>query len=279
MGAAISKHSRMANAMLSTLTACFVMLSLGCGDKDDLPQLESVEVHFTASVGDAPFQCGQTIDGLGTKQTSLAFTDLRMYIHDVALISPDGTAQPLLIEDDGVWQKDGVALLDFEDGCENGTAQINTAIRGQVLGDSFTGIRFSVGVPVEMNSMETVLENRGSPLNQSALFWSWRSGYKYVRLDADSRFFRFHLGAVNCDDDFSCNDVNIPTFELDNFSISRDVIDLNIVTLVEDSDLSTNTEGTAPGCMGDPSDPDCEGIFERFGLGQTSDSAFSVKAR
>lgn len=261
------------------LVAVTLLLGLtGCGD-DETPQVGPVEIHFSASIGQAPFQCGQVIDGLGVSNTSLAFIDLRLYVHDVALVRADGTAQPVVLDDDGIWQKDGVALLDFEDGCENGTAQLNTTVKGQVLGTGFTGVRFSVGVPVELNSMDTVLENRGSPLNQSALFWSWRSGYKYVRLDADSRFFRFHLGAVNCDDDFSCNDVNIPTFDLGGFNVDQHAIDLDVAMLVEGSDLSTNTEGTAPGCMGEPSDPDCQSIFDRFGLGQGTASAFTVKER
>ena len=45
----------------------------GCGD-DDTPQVGPVEIHFSASSGEGPFQCGQVINGLGVSDTSLACT-------------------------------------------------------------------------------------------------------------------------------------------------------------------------------------------------------------
>ncbi len=260
---------------------CVALLGVyiaACGSPN-AQEPSAVEINFSVSVGDQPFACGEVVSGMGSTETEFSFTDMRAYVHDLNWVTDDGSLVPIELEEDGIWQRDGVALLDFEDGCENGTAQMNTSVRGLALPGRYQAIQFSVGVPVELNSSETVLENRGSPLNQSALFWSWRSGYKYVRLDTDSRFFRFHLGAVDCDEDFTCDHVNIPTFRLAGFDAERDEINLDVRRLLRDADLSQNTMGTAPGCMGDPADPDCTEIFAVFGLGDSEESAFNVRVR
>ena len=118
-----------------------------------------------------------------------------------------------------------------------------------------------------MNSNQTVLEGRGSPFNQTAMFWSWKSGYKYVRIDGDRGPFRLHLGASGCDDDFNCNEMNIPTIQLSGFDPDTKSVRLDLKDLFEGTDVSANTPGTAPGCMGESSDVDCQDIFERIGLG------------
>lgn len=255
-------------------------LVAGCGeDGAEGPTTTRVEIRFDARVNGAEFECGVSYGGLGVNDEALAFSDMRFFVHDLVLLGPNGEEAPVTLIEDGVWQRDGVALLDFEDGCENGTTQVNHSVLGEAPEGEWTGLRFSVGVPPSLNSSETVLEGRGSPLNLSAMFWSWRSGYKYVRLDTDSPFFRFHLGAVGCDDEFQCDEVNIPTFTIDGLDINTDAVALDIGELLADSDLSQNTEGTAPGCMGESSDADCTPIFARFGLGQATPSAFSALKR
>ena len=44
------------------------------------------------------------------------------------------------------------------------------------------------------------------------------------------------------------------------------------------SDLMTNTEGTAPGCMSEPGDPECAALLPRLGVPSTTGQAlFRVK--
>lgn len=272
-------YARAATTVVVLLAALPALVSCGEDTNEEEATAEAVEIHFNALVNGAPFVCGATVDGLGTSGERLSFVDLRLFVHNFVLLGPDGEEYPVTLEENGVWQQSGVAMLDFEDGCDNGTSQLNKSVSGTAPVGTYTGLRFSVGVPPELNSSETALENRGSPLNQSAMFWSWRSGYKYVRLDTDSPFFRFHLGAVACDDDFQCNEVNIPTFTFDAIDIETETVGLDIGTLLADSDLSQNTPGTAPGCMGESSDVDCTAIFNNFGLGDATSSAFSVSTR
>ena len=260
-----------------TVLMLFLIGSLSCASEEEAPD-KAVSISFSVTVGDAPFVCGQTYEGLGSTGTPMGFVDMRFYIHDLALLDANGTEYPIAMDSDGIWQRDGVALLDFEDGCENGTLQVNTSVTGIVPNGNHVGIRFSVGVPPELNSSETVLEGRGSPLNQAAMFWSWKSGYKYVRLDGDTGPFRFHLGASSCSADFECDEMNIPTVTLDGFESSSHVVQLDVAELVKGTDISKNTPSTAPGCMGESSDPDCEDIFIRVGLGEgAAQTAWSVR--
>ena len=269
---------------LSTKMRLVVMSVLwfigGCGGEDrGADENLDVNIEFAVTAGGLPFQCGRVVDNLGKEGASLAITDMRFYIHDVRLINGQGEAQPVTLVDDGVWQKDGVALLDFEDGCANGTRQLNSRVQGQSVDGSYTGIQFRIGIPNQLNSPRTVLENRGSPLNQASLFWSWRSGYKFMRVDTDSDSFRFHLGSVGCDDDFNCRFENIPTITISGFEWQTQVVHLDIDYLLEETNVGENTDGTAPGCMGDQDDPECRGIFARLGLGTAETTAFSGRAK
>ena len=262
---------RIARGVFAALLAVF-----GACDGDNGPREISVTIPFSVVVGDTPFVCGESYSSLGSTETEMGFADMRMYLYDVVLHSGESTEHPIMLTEDGVWQRDGVALLDFEDGCENGTAQINTTIVGTTMSGDYTGISFSVGVPPELNSSETVLEGRGSPLNQVAMFWSWQSGYKYIRLDGDAGPFRLHLGASGCSDDFTCSEMNIPRVTLESFHPETHTVQLDIRDLIAGTNVAENAEGTAPGCMGESIDPDCTDIFTRIGLdGMEQQTAWS----
>ena len=131
-------------------------------------------------MGDEPFECGTQYASLGSDQQTAAFTDFRMFVHNVQLVDDRGVKHPLTLNDDATWQARGVALIDFEK-AENGTKQINESLTG-IATVGTAGIEFSIAYR-EINSPMTMLEGRGSPLNQSS-FWSWKSGYKFVRLTA-----------------------------------------------------------------------------------------------
>ena len=263
------------------LASFFLSFFGGCSESEDSSEQDAVvneiAIQFTVTVDGSPFSCGEVFREIGSSSAEMAFTDMRMYVHDLILIDSSGREYPVTLAEDGIWQRDGVALLDFEDGCENGTQQTNTVVRGEVAAKEFRGVRFSVGLPPELNSSETVLEGRGSPLNQTAMFWSWKSGYKYVRLDGDSGPFRLHLGASGCGDEFDCAELNIPSVTLAAFNPDIDSIQLDLGHLLQGTDVSQNSPSTAPGCMGESSDPDCQDIFERIGLGaEGADLAWSA---
>lgn len=100
------------------------------------------------------------------------------------LVRADGTYVALALTGRRHSQRAGLALLDFEDKtgtCANGTEEVNTELRGTAPAGTYTGAKFSVGVPDSENFKDPA--TAPSPLNLSELFWSWASGYKFARID------------------------------------------------------------------------------------------------
>ncbi|MBE9182906.1 metallo-mystery pair system four-Cys motif protein [Oculatella sp. LEGE 06141] len=146
-------------------------------------EAQTVTLQFQARVGDQPFRCEQSYT-LGTPASRVTPLDFRFYVSDVALIDASGNAVPLTLEQDGRWQYENVALLDFEDksgGCANGTVEMNDRIVGTVPDGNYVGLQFTVGVPFELNHADSTLA--ASPLNLTSLWWNWQLGYKFARID------------------------------------------------------------------------------------------------
>jgi hypothetical protein len=113
--------------------------------------------------------------------------DLQFYLYDVELIDAQGRPQPLRLSEAAPWQSPELALLDLAGGADT---QRNTSIRGTVEAGTYTGIRFTVGVPFSLNHANPL--TAAAPLDRGEMFWTWQSGYKFLRADA------FHLGSTGC---------------------------------------------------------------------------------
>ena len=88
------------------------------------PETAEVSVDFAAQVNGADFACGDTYTGIGTGGDDYKVTDFRMYVHDAHIKDPlTSEKHAIELTQDGVWQRDDVALLDFEDGCDTGTPE------------------------------------------------------------------------------------------------------------------------------------------------------------
>lgn len=259
----------------------------GCSDDkavDDELAPTDVSLSFAASVGDQPFRCDQTFSGLGASGSTVEPLDFRLYVHDVRLVTEDGTEINVTLTPDNLWQTDAVALLDFEDQtgtCANGTPDVNTTIRGRV---SMTqaqaaaldrmGVKFKVGVPFGLNHADVA--TAPSPLNLSTMFWSWNAGYKFLRVDtrvqADSGpiAYNMHLGSTGCQGDAQqggitgCDQPNVAEISLTGVDVTKSIIVADYAKLVEGVDLTVNT--SAPGCMSGLDDTDCAKLFEHLGL-------------
>ena len=147
---------------------------------------QRVTIQFAGTVGDDSFACGETYR-LGAADSPVTPLDFRLYVSEVALIDAAGEAVPLVLEQDGQWQHQNVALLDFEDktgGCVNGTTDTRSQVVGAVPAGEYSGLRFTVGVPFALNHIDSTLAP--SPLNLTSMWWNWNFGYKFVRLDFDA---------------------------------------------------------------------------------------------
>ncbi|MDP1572077.1 MAG: metallo-mystery pair system four-Cys motif protein [Vicinamibacterales bacterium] len=237
-----------------------------------------VSIRFEGVVGDQPFACGTTYPGLGMTKSAVRVSDFRFYVSALRLVRADGTEVPVTLAQDGLWQHEDVALVDFEDAtgaCMNGTPETRHVVEGTAPAGAYTGVRFEMGLPFDKNHQEPTLQP--SPLNVSRMFWNWNGGYKFLRLDIRStgqpQGWMVHLGSTGCTPGGSattvpteCKHGNRVTVDLPSFSVARDVIQFDMAALLAGANVDAFTEKTARGCMSGPADPDCAPLFDALGL-------------
>jgi uncharacterized repeat protein (TIGR04052 family) len=253
---------------------------------------QDVSIRFAAQVNGAAFACGQSYTGLGSTSATATPTDFRFYVHDVQLLRADGSAVPVALTD-SPWQRDGVALLDFENGqgpcAQGGNAPMNAALRGTAAPGSYTGIRFTLGVPERHNHQDATVAP--SPFNLTAMFWNWQNGYKFLKLDlqvagdapapasapahggaAGRGGFSLHLGSTQCvasaptEPGRDCRNPNRPVITLTGFDPLSAPVVADVGPVLAGVDITRNTERTPPGCMSFPNDPECRTVLPALGL-------------
>ncbi len=237
----------------------------------------AVTLHFSAVVGGEPFACGRSYPNIGASKSTITPSEFRLFVHGVELLTADGRAVPLALEQDGKWQSEGLAMLDFEDGsgpCSNGTADLRTTITGDAPAGRYTGVRFTIGVPFERNHGDLAMQP--APLSVTRMFWAWNSGHKFIRLDAKTESGKnwvLHLGSSDCTPSgvataapTSCAHANRPTVTIERLDLDADVIVADVAALYAGSDLENNQPRTAAGCMSGSADSDCGPIFAALGL-------------
>ncbi|PZU11631.1 MbnP family copper-binding protein [Sphingomonas sp.] len=255
-----------------------------------------VEINFEGVVGATPFRCGQTYAGIGKPAATVRPTDLRFYVTNVALIDGKGHSTPVKLDQDGLWQQRDVALIDLEDGsgpCRGGNSGINRAVKGKVPAGAYVGLSFRVGLPEDLNHGDATIAK--SPLNFTAMFWSWQAGYRFFKVDLETvgapmadlpgtggmagmkgmsrqTGFAVHIGSTGCGAGAmtarpaaTCSVPNRAAVRFEKFDPAKDKVVVDLAAILSGTDVGHNTPNTAPGCMsGD--DPDCGPIFAAFGL-------------
>ncbi len=250
----------------------------------------SVSIEFAAEINGIPFACGQSYPGIGATRSTITPSDLRLYVSELKLIRADGQAVPLELNQDGVWQHQNVALLDFENGtgpCRNGTPPTNTSVRGVVPAGRYTGLELTVGVPFNLNHQDPTVAS--APLNSTAMFWNWQGGYKFIKFDTASSGisdqrpaapmamgpvtrYSVHLGSTVCASASrtqapgSCLNPNRITVRLDRFDLKQGQVVIDMGAVLAQANVDVNAQGTSPGCMSFPKDADCPPIMGALGL-------------
>lgn len=235
---------------------------------------DAVSIRFRATVGDEELACRRKYSGVGTTRSTVALKDFRFYVHNVRLVDEAGHETPVELNQDGKWQLDDVALLDFEDAsgaCRNGTPEMNSQVAGTVpAGHQYRGLRFTLGVPFAKNHSD--LTAMPSPLNLTAMAWFWNAGRRFARIEFTStgvpRGVAIHLGSTGCTPNNSpnapptkCSSPNRVEVELADFDPARDVVIADLGALLADSDVDHGT-----GCESDPGTAACGPLFGRLGL-------------
>jgi len=244
-------------------------------------------VKFAAAVNGQTFSCGNTYHGVGLgKGTADTYkmNDFRFYVFDAKLIKDDGSKVSLSLTQDNKWQKDNVAMLDFENGCVNGTPDLNAQVVGTVPSDSshqYTGVCVTLGLPFKWNHIDPAAAP--SPLNASGMIWSWTTGRKFLRIDGIGdpegvkQSYVVHLGSTGCIDkdnngsepDSPCTFPNTKEVCFSSFNTAKDTLVADIGKVLQASNMTYNTPDTAVGCMSGNGDPECIEIMPRLGLNFT----------
>ena len=233
-------------------------LAVSCGQ----PRSD-VEIVFAARFADESITCSS---GSGT----VSLTDLRFYVHDVELRSSEGEWRPVTLDIDPTWQQPDLAMIDLENatsGCMNGTAETRPAIAGSIRNDNYRGIRFTLGVPFDRNHADPL--TAAGPLDDSAMHWHWRSGYKFLRagVETNDDGFWIHLGSTGCEGTVGnitgCRSPNRVEVELAEFVPGDSEVIFDLAALLAGTDL----DNAAPGdCSSAPAESTCGAPFAALGL-------------
>ncbi|MBI3782064.1 MAG: metallo-mystery pair system four-Cys motif protein [Deltaproteobacteria bacterium] len=225
----------------------------------------AVEVSFVATIHGAPFSCTAAASG---------FTpfDLRFYVHGIELIDRSGAGSPLTLTDDGVWQSDGVALLDFENGtgsCGDGTMGTHTVLSGHVRAGDYIALRFILGVPFDRNHADPATAD--APFNLGRMHWGWQGGYKFLRFEGEGPqgAARVHLGSTGCEGTIGniarCQRPNRAPVRLDGFQPGHNRVQLDLAALLPPN--GDTASGKRPiSCMSEVDDEGCRSAFAALGL-------------
>ncbi len=235
-----------------------------------------VTISFRGAVGSQPFSCTASYSSVGTTASTIQPLDFKMYVSNLRLLTATGAEVPVALTQDGAWQLDDIALVDFEDQtgtCTNGTPQVRTVVQGTAPAGVYAGVKFVLGVPFARNHADAT--TAPSPLNLSSMFWSWNGGYKFLRADFRSTGltggFNIHLGSTGCNGasgttpPTSCVAPNRAEYTLA-LNPASDVIVADLATLIASTNVDVNLPASAPGCMSGPTDTDCIGIFANLSL-------------
>jgi len=177
---------------------------------------------------------------------------------------------PLFLTADARWQQDSVALIDLENGegaCVNGTQEMHTELTGTAGINEFDGVRFTIGVPFESNHANPLLAE--APLDDAAMHWHWRSGYKFLRVGVatQSDSFWMHLGSTACEGTVQnitgCRSPNRVTVKLASVSPNTNRINVDLSELFEGVDLD---DGIGSNCSSSPAEESCVAPFDALGL-------------
>ena len=280
--------SRLANAVLALALTGFSTMAAAADPVQ-------IDLQFAGEFAGQPFNCATQYNNIGTSDTTVEVSDYRLYVSRIRLLDASGAEVPVTLRDNGPWQHDDIALLDFENAsgaCANGTEDTNSVVKLLAPAGEYTGVAFDVGVPFDSNHQDPTLA--ASPLNLTSLFWNWRGGYRFMRVDLQpvgasmhmkktkamtgshgamqSKGWALHLGSTGCEATSPtnaparCASPNRISVVFPDAAPGSSTFVIDPAGVLAESDITKNTEGTSPGCMSAPDDPECAAVFTALGL-------------
>ena len=285
-------------ASIGVLAACGGSDGGGSNTPAPAAKTQPVQIEFVAMAGDLRINCGDSIPNLGTSNASAKLRDLRFYASEIHLIDANDKAVPVTLSNNE-WQRDGVVLVDLEDGTDicgeaGGTPKVNAKIVGTVPEGTYTGVGYTVGVPLAQNHSDW--NAQAAPLDIQAMSWAWQAGRKFIKIEVNpeqgvnrpaqgdtparnSSTFNVHLGSTGCAGKTpeaaaigqidSCARPNRMAYHSHSFNANTQRIAVDIKGLLVNSDIKQDLNGPF-GCMSGATDPECGAIFEQLKINVTN---------
>lgn len=165
----------------------FLFMLSGCMFKESKHSINLVPTY-----SEKPIACFNEVN---IDNNNWHVNQLGMYLSDFKVLKADGKWHQVKLSTNQ-YQSGGVVYLGGL--CQKNKASGNWQI--EYLGDSLVGkkIQFTLGVPFELNHLNPIKQL--SPLNMPSMFWVWRIGHKFLRLEMTSKNneWLFHLGSLGC---------------------------------------------------------------------------------
>lgn len=231
----------------------------------------------------------------GAQSTSGKMVDLRFFVSGLALLDAKGNLSPVVLNETNNQSK-GVALLDFgNNGNVACTTTYVTSVVGKVKPGTYTGVVFTVGVPVyaadgtRLNHSNAADDTNSLPMRVTQMAWTWQGGRKFMKIEfkpdtaidkagaSTTSVWNMHLGSTGCGVGFNgnadvttggvtaCSNPNRVKVRFDSFDAGTQKVALDLAELYKTSDLSFDG-GMAAGCMSGGTDPECAPVFKQLGL-------------
>jgi uncharacterized repeat protein (TIGR04052 family) len=217
--------------------SCLLFLS-ACSPVSDKKQPQTLKVSIWSQ--GQPLACKGFYDRQGH------FWDIQqlaLFVSNLSLKQGQQSYALSLLPSD--WQSSDIALIrPYLPECDSivpahqgASEQYNSSLGfvSQISLADADSLSFELSVPFALNHQNPLTQP--SPLNLSSMFWSWRSGHKFFRMDLQSTqgSWAFHLGSVGCEAASSvrgpstpCKQPNRLVFDLPlTFDLQKDKSDKN----------------------------------------------------
>lgn len=252
MLAAAAARARVARYFTLSAVLPAVLAVFGCSQNDRYP----IRLQFSLGSSLATGCHGLPESG-----------QLRFYVSNLRMINANGEASTVLLDATPVQSVDaGTALVSWQGNCAaSASAPADPHISGQAAAGDHEAVEFDLGVPFGRNHANPLAAP--TPLNAPSMFWTWQSGYKFLRLDVGTDW-SFHLGSTGCVSASAvrpperCARPNVATIRLPAAAAREGAVVVDLDALLAGIDLAA-----ASSCVDDYAEAEhCRALLSRLGI-------------
>lgn len=157
--------------------------------------------------------------------------------------------------------------------CSNNAKDYKWQIQTNNNIEQWQKVKFTLGIPFELNHENPIFQK--SPLNVPSMFWVWRTGHKFLRLEMESEndSWLFHLGSVGCQAKSAIRAPEKPCQFPNTFSYEVNLLEDKQISLDVGVLLNGITLNTDNGCKSSRENSTCITLFDNL----SSQSLFSTR--